>query len=249
MWLKALGHLALMALLTALTQLGGLAWAIALLFRRRLLAFALTYAAMFVGAMMIAPSFGRVALPCFGDVLRAQSPFYCLAMRNYVTPEMAAVTQDAARAVAAQYPGSVTLYLDGSLPFVDGFPLLPHLSHDDGEKLDFAFYYKDETGRYLAGKTRSPIGFWAFETHDDETCPPAIATMRWSFRWMPRFWTRYRYEPERTRALTQALLADPRIGKAFLEPPLVREMGLSDSKLRFQGCRAARHDDHLHVQL
>jgi hypothetical protein len=49
--------------------------------------------------------------------------------------------------------------------------------------------------------------------------------------------------------LARALLADPMMGKAFLEPPLARQLGPKDAKLRFQGCRAARHDDHIHAQL
>ena len=52
--------------------------------------------------------------------------------------------------------------LDGNFPFITGFPLLPHLSHDDGEKVDLAFYYADDTG-YLRGATRAPIGYFAFE--------------------------------------------------------------------------------------
>ncbi len=43
----------------------------------------------------------------------------------------------------------------------------------------------------------------------------------------------------------------PRFGleKVLLEPHLVRRLGLSSPLLRFQGCRAARHDDHLHLQI
>jgi len=34
----------------------------------------------------------------------------------------------------------------------------------------------------------------------------------------------------------------------LLEPPLARRLGVADTRLRFQGCRAARHDDHIHIQ-
>jgi hypothetical protein len=57
------------------------------------------------------------------------------------------------------------------------------------------------------------------------------------------------FDPGRTAALTEALLDDPRVAKVFLEPPLATRLGLDSDKLRFQGCRAARHDDHIHVQL
>ena len=50
-------------------------------------------------------------------------------------------------------------------------------------------------------------------------------------------------------ALAQTLLDDPRLGRMLLEPHLDQRLGLSDPRLRFQGCRAARHDDHIHIQL
>jgi len=51
--------------LTLLTQIGGIAWLVALAFRRALLAFAITYIALSMASLWIAPSFGRVALSCF----------------------------------------------------------------------------------------------------------------------------------------------------------------------------------------
>ena len=78
----------------------------------------------------------------------------------------------------------MTLALDGGFPFLDGFPLLPRLSHDDGRKLDLAFL----------------------------------------------------------------LAADPAVERLFLEPHLQARLGLSDPRIRFPRCRAARHDDHIHVQ-
>ena len=41
----------------------------------------------------------------------------------------------------------------------------------------------------------------------------------------------------------------PDIGKDFIEPHLAKRLGATTSKIRFQGCKAARHDDHIHVQL
>lgn len=246
--MRALGHGAIFVLLTLLTQLGGLAWLAALGFRRRMFAFALAYSAILLAAQIMAPAFGRQALPCLGDTLRSQSPAYCLMLRNFVTPDLANAARRAADTVAAEHPGTVTLTLDAGFPFVTGMPLLPHLSHDDGEKLDLAFFYQDASG-YLPGKTRSPIGYWAFEGNDDAGCPPVWLTTRWNLGALQPLWPDRMLEPARTKTLMRALLADPAVAKVFLEPPLAAALGLSDAKLRFQGCRAARHDDHIHIQL
>ncbi|MBB3160132.1 hypothetical protein FHS25_000564 [Rhizobium laguerreae] len=37
--------------------------------------------------------------------------------------------------------------------------------------------------------------------------------------------------------------------KIFIEPHLKNALGIADSHIRFQGCRAARHDDHIHIQV
>ncbi|ARO30658.1 hypothetical protein NXC14_CH02735 [Rhizobium sp. NXC14] len=173
--LRFILHALIVIILTLLTQIGGLTYLITLavaraLRLRRLAAnlalFLLLYAGGTFVAHLNAPAFGRVPLACFvgtADPLVIRSPIYCALNRNYVTPEL----RDLAGALAAhmdkQFPGTVTVALDANFPFVDGFPLLPHLSHADGKKLDFAYYYKDADGAFLNGATRSPIGYFAFE--------------------------------------------------------------------------------------
>jgi hypothetical protein len=246
--LKILGHSAIVFFLTLLTQLGGIAWLVSLLFKRHLLVFFITYIALTSGAIFVAPVFGRTPLSCSNQgPLKVQSWFYCLANRNYVTPEMKAVLTEAAAEVDRVYPGTQTLVLDANFPFIVGFPLLPHLSHNDGEKADLAFYYKDKTG-YLRGVTRSPIGYFAFEDGPSD-CPDMWPTLRWDFNFLQPLWPDLDLEPDRTRLALTTLLDDDRVGKVFLEPHLQRRLGLANAKLRFQGCRAARHDDHIHVQL
>ncbi len=177
-----------------------------------------------------------------------QSLFYCGLNRHYVAPELAEMLDDVAADVAARYPGTVTLVLDANFPLFDGFPLLPHVSHDDGRKADLAFYYADDT-RYLPGAVRSPIGYFAFE--DGPTHCPADAwpTLRWSFGWVQPLWRGWRLEPARTAYLVERLAQDARVSRVFLEPHLVQDLGLSHPKIRFQGCRVARHDDHIHVEI
>ncbi len=246
--LKLIGHSVIVTFLTLLTQLGGLAWLISLLFRRQLVVFTAAYAVLAVSALWVAPLSGRVPLSCAGDgPLKVQSWFYCVLNRNYVTPETKAVLTDVAAAVDQAYPGTKTLVLDANFPFVTGFPLIPHLSHDDGEKADLAFYYRDETG-YLPGETRSPIGYFAFEAGPTD-CADAWPTLRWNFRALQPLWPDLVLDPDRTRTVLEVLLSDDRVGKVLIEPHLRERLGLAHEKLRFQGCRAARHDDHIHLQL
>ena len=248
--IRLTSHVLVVLLLTVLTQLGGLIWIVSRWFRRPVLVFVLAYAGVWGAVQVVAPMTGRVALPCFGAPLRAQSVVYCGLMRNFVTPQLAAVAIDAAKRVEAEFPGTVTLALDGGFPFLDGVPLLPHLSHDDGEKLYLAFYYQGLKGDYGQGQTRSPLGCFAFEALEGpDTCPPVWLTLRWRMGWLQGRFAAMEVESQRTRVLVRALLADARVGKVFVEPPLARAWGLMDPKLRFQGCRAARHDDHIHLQL
>lgn len=246
--LKLAIHLAVIVLLTVLTQLGGLAWIIALLFRRRILGFAMAYSALAVAALWIAPLTGRVPLPCLGGAdLRVQTPLYCAMNRQYVSPELREVLQDHAAALAAKHPGTKTRVLDANFPFLTGFPLLPHLSHHDGRKVDLAFYYQ-QNGRYAPGKLRSPIGYFAFE-QGPMTCPAVRPSLRWDMEWLQWIWPALDLDEARMRTSLQLLAADASVDKIFVEPHLKQRLGVASQKIRFQGCRAARHDDHIHLQL
>jgi hypothetical protein len=212
-------------------------------------AFPVAYAVLWGVAVGVAPQVsGRVALPCSGEPLRAQSVLYCVMLRNFVVPELRDVARDAAEAMARAHPGTVTLALDGGFPFLNGFPLLPHLSHDDGEKLDLALLYTAPDGTPVQA-TRSPLGYFAFEMLGPDTCPPVWLTLRRDMAWLQPLLPDRPLDKAGTAALVRLLLDDPGVGKVLIEPPLARAMGLAHSKLRFQGCRAARHDDHIHLQL
>jgi hypothetical protein len=75
----------------------------------------------------------------------------------------------------------------------------------------------------------------------------------WDLRWdldpLQPWLARHALDDARTRTLVDAALAHAAIEKVLLEPHLQTRLGLSSPKLRFQGCRAARHDDHAHLQL
>ena len=152
-----------------------------------------------------------------------------------------------------RHPGTLTLALDAGFPFVEGFPLLPHLSHDDGKKVDLALYYVGaEDGGYRRGALRSPIGYWAFEepsARERQPCRDAAGALRWDQDWFQPF-TRddLILDGRRLRTALDWLARDARARRVLLEPHLADRLGANRTFVRFQGCAAARHDDHFHVE-
>ncbi|MBX4941874.1 hypothetical protein [Rhizobium binae] len=268
--LRFILHALAVLILTLLTQLGGIVYLIALAaahafglrrFSAKLTLLVLCYAAAIVATQFAAPAFGRVPLSCMAgaeDRLMVRSPIYCALNRNYVTPEVRDLAEALAAHMDAQFPGTTTVALDANFPFVNGFPLLPHLSHADGKKLDFAYYYKDANDTFLNGATRSPIGYLAFEEPGPGDELPCAGrhdwlTTSWNFDALQPLFPAYRLEEQRTAAavawLTTEGVARFGLQKIFIEPHLKNALGITDAHVRFQGCRAARHDDHIHIQI
>jgi len=261
-------HVGLFLFLTLLTQVGGVIYLISLMigcvFRLRGLILLPLFVAFYIGSVFatqhVAPKFGRVALTCDANSDQnyvVMHPLYCWLNRNYVTPKTRDMIEALGDALDAKYPGTKLPILDANFPFIDGFPLLPHLSHDDGRKVDFAFFYRDEGGDFLSGSMRSPIGFWAFEEPNRDEIQPCAGrndwiTMRWDIGFLQPFWPNHSIEPERTRFMLEWMMENADqygIEKVLLEPHIEERLGLSSDLIRFQGCRAARHDDHIHVQI
>src|SRR5262245_48341070 len=180
--MKRLAGLLAFLLLAVVTQIGALVfvlcWAIsrfalpgALQGWRRACVNAALFVVLYAAATFgLVPAWaalgGRVALPCYAEPGRpfaAGHPLYCVLNRHYVEPRLATLLTELSRQVDRAHPGTTTLYLDGNFPFLDGFPLLPHLSHNDGRKLDLAYYYQTPNGAYRPGELRSPVGYWAYE--------------------------------------------------------------------------------------
>lgn len=266
---RILSHAATVVFLTILTQIGGVLWLVALLLRRFLpsrrpavflLAFLALYAAATLATQQLAPLTGRVSLPCFpgqNASLVVRSSFFCVLNRNYVTRELAEAANAYADHMAQAFPGTKTLALDANFPFFTGFPLMPHLSHDDGRKLDIALYYQDAEGNFRNGETRSPIGYFAFQqpaVNAPQPCEDRTRwlTLRWDMAWLQGAFPDWRIEPRRMHEALRWLSNEGRnhgIGKIFIEPHIPAGLRISNDMIRFQGCRAARHDDHIHIQL
>ena len=257
-------HLGAVILLTVLTQVGGVAYllAVALAWRIRggflrragifFASFLFLYGAVSTGAYFAAASYGRQPLPCLQTeeaVLAAQSPFYCILNRHYVRNDLHQLTRDLAEHMNKKFPGTVTLTLDGNFPLFDEFSMLPHLSHNDGRKLDLAFYYQDKEGQYLRGETKSPIGYWGFE--GEEICVGNYP-MCWDMQWFQIFVRDLDLDTERTGAVLKWLYTEGRqqgVEKIFIEPYVAKRLKANSDIVRYQGYNAARHDDHIHFQI
>ena len=59
----------------------------------------------------------------------------------------------------------------------------------------------------------------------------------------------FTFDGARTKELVILFASNPAIEKIFIEPHLKERLKLNSEKIRFHGCQAVRHDDHLHVQL
>jgi hypothetical protein len=224
-----------------------------------LVGFAVLYLAVTFGLVPpLARFFGRVPLPVRGTAHVAPLTVWtCLLNRHYVKPALRQSLYQVARQLHEVYPGTRVAYLDANFPFLDGFPLGPHLSHNDGNKLDLAFFYLDaRTGQRLSGRAPSPIGYGLYEgPARGEPNTPADCAARgyWQYSLLGHLipqgrQEKMRFDAERTRQLVRLLVAQPGVGKVFIEPHLKARLRLRSGKIRFHGCAAVRHDDHLHVQ-
>ena len=98
------------------------------------------------------------------------------------------------------------------------------------------------------GLTRSPLGYFAFEPGPND-CPPAWPTLRWNLTWLQSLFPALTLDRARMATALNSLTDDPRVARVFLEPHLRQSLGVNSPNFGFQGCRAARHDDHIHIQL
>lgn len=258
---------AVVLLLTVLTQIGGLLWLICYWLAgrwkdkrigRALLAFVPFYLFISIAVLpWISSSWGRTPLPVLNSQsLKPVSLLYPLLNRHYVTPNTKMTLQEVANQLRQQYPDAELQYLDAGFPLFDKFPLLPHLSHNDGRKVDLAFFYNLSNGAATNEKP-SRSGYGVFEgprEGEQATAEACQGKGYWQYSY-PQYLTMgsrpsMAFDAARTKAVVQLLLKQQEIGKVFIEPHLQERFGLSGaSKIKFHGCGAVRHDDHIHMQM
>ena len=252
----------LVLILTILTQVGGIVLLIALFiglfFKRRV---AVKTTSVFIGVYLlftflliplVAPKFGRVKVQ-ETDQVKLVSTLYILCNRNYVVPELNDLLQDLGADLADE---NIQLnVLDANFPFIDGFPLLPHRSHNDGRKVDLSLIYETSDGQ-ISQEVKSRSGYGVFEApKGKEPKQYEICMEKGNFYYDLAKYLKFGkvnkdlvFSEKGTRILINALTSSD-IGKLFVEPHLKQRLRLSHPKIRFQGCKATRHDDHIHIQL
>ncbi len=259
-FLKFFLHLILAVFLTVLTQIGGILYLLSLIVfrkkgKRKYLYFLGIYLLFtFLIVPYSAPLLGREKITN-SEILRPRNYFYVLTNRNYVTPKLNKTLQTVADQFSKNHPGIQLVYLDANFPFFDGFPLLPHLSHNDGKKIDITFVY-EEAGQ-LSNKKPSLSGYGVYEgPKPHETNQPQVCKNKGHWQYdFPKYltlgqWSQdLQFSNRGNKELINRILQQPRTSKVFIEPHLKQRLGLGHSKLRYHGCRAVRHDDHIHLQI
>lgn len=271
--LKIISTILIFCFLTVLTQVGGIIYLISLpthLFIRRwtghwaqkmllqVVSFLTIYSlATFFIIPLIARPLGRVPLPLTAyNHLQPLNWLTCLLNRHYVQPELRQTALEVAQQMNARFPGTTINYLDANFPFLDQFPLLPHRSHNDGKKLDISFCYRDTQTGKPTNECPSFIGYGICEepsAQEKNTADYCSEKGYWQYNLLSQVVSQknkqhFTFDSERTRALVLLWAEQPGIGKIFIEPHLKTRLNLASDKIRFHGCQAVRHDDHIHVQ-
>lgn len=272
---KATGTAIVFLFLTVLTQIGGLVllcWLPAGKFIDKIIGNRLLRKAIkclgFIGLYLsttfiivpiLAKPFGRVPLPILSNTsIQPLTIWTCLLNRHYARPALKQALEKTACRMSKLFPSTRIAYLDANFPFLDKFPLFPHLSHNDGRKLDLAFFYQHAaSGKQLNGEAPSAIGYGVYESPlEGELNTPLDCARRgyWQYGFLEYLVPQankknMRLDAGRTKQIIKLLAAQPSIDKIFIEPHLKARMNLQSAKIRFHGCQAVRHDDHIHIQI
>ncbi|MBC7861329.1 MAG: hypothetical protein IAF38_00060 [Bacteroidia bacterium] len=260
--------------LTALTQIGGLVYLLSFVTYKfinrktdkkaqritlKFFSFLILYSFFtFLIVPVIAKPLGRVRLPVTEtDHLKPLNILTCFFNRNYVRPELKESALSIARKLNQKYPGTSVNYLEANFPFFNKFPLLPHLSHSDGKKLDLSFCYLDSKTQKQTNKCPSFIGYGICEEallNEKNTACECSEQGYWQYSLLKVIVPqsskkKFDFDATRTKDLIEICCKNPSIGKIFLEPHLKKRLNLNSGKIKFHSCKAARHDDHVHIQM
>ncbi len=266
-------HTLFFALLTLLTQIGGFIWLLSLYLnglaqkRRRIRGLRwvifiglYTMTTIFVVPPVARYAFNRVPLPVYSNPhLEPENVVYCIFNRTYVRPEFLQALELVAEQMQEKFPGAAIWFMDANFPFIDGYPLHPHLTHDIGKSIDITFYWKNAKTGVPLRKNPSPHGYglWAeAKPGEFDYAKHCKAQGYWYIGYDGEFasWgcnrKKYAFDEARTRELMRLIAAHPAFGRILIQPHLKQRLGLEHyDNIVAQDCFSARHDDHVHVQL
>lgn len=176
--------------------------------------------------------------------------------RNYVTPKMNGMLAKISNELSSKKVDIQLRYLDACFPFFNGFPLLPHLSHYDGKKIDFSLVYQNQKGE-MVNESKSVSGYGVFEEPLNSEFNQTVYCKNKGYGQydfskyltLGKINEELKFSLSGTKALLEILLRQKEVQKIFIEPHLANRMKMKHPKIRFQGCNAVRHDDHIHVQI
>ncbi|WP_298473388.1 hypothetical protein [uncultured Maribacter sp.] len=261
--LKNISKLLLFIFLTAFTQIGGIVYLVSLViskkwdknlkFKTSIVFLVLYIFSTLLITPLIAPIFGREKV-IHSDKIQPTNYWTVFLNRNYVQPELNELLQQTEKRLRRT---KIEIhYLDANFPFINKFPLLPHLSHNDGKKIDLSLIYETEMGK-ITNKQKSISGYGLFEnpTESEFSQVKKCLTNGYFQYDFPKYLTLglinkdLVFSKEGTKILIENLLKNQKLGKLFIEPHLKVRMNLKNDRIRYHGCRAVRHDDHIHIQL
>ncbi|WP_233269893.1 hypothetical protein [Polaribacter sp. L3A8] len=241
-FIKRIIHLFISVVLTVITQIGGVIYLISLLIiskksskyklKRTLFFIFLYLTSTFLIVPKVAPIFGRIQIEN-NKQLQAHNFITKLFNRNYVTPKMAAVLTTVSLSMQKEYPTIKVVYLDANFPFINGFPLLPHLSHNDGKKIDISFVYQTKKG-ILTNLKPSNSGYGIFvsptkyEINQTKICKKKGF---WQYDFtkyltLSSFNTDLKLSKKATKNIINQILKNDAVSKLFIEPHLKSRLKL-----------------------
>jgi hypothetical protein len=252
----------LFCVLTTLTQIGGIVYLLSIVistkwnkklkFKTLIIFTSLYFFSTLLIIPLISPVFGREKVK-HTDKIKPTNYMTVLLNRNYVSPKL----NDLLSKTGKKLNGTniEIHYLDANFPFIDKFPLLPHLGHDDGKKIDISLVYETENG-IIINKQKSISGYGVFETPKPNEYDQIKKCLKKNFLYdFPKYLTfgeinkNLVFSEKGTKKLIENILKSRDLEKVFMEPHLKNRINLKNNKIRFHGCRAVRHDDHVHIEL
>ncbi len=258
-------HIIMIISLTLMSQVGGIVWLLSFLmfqifwrrskFLIRLSGFIAIYS-LFTYFVIppLAAITGKVPLPrsSKGNLI-AHHPLYHFLSRNYVTPQTKKILLETADRVQERNPELKLVYLDSSFPFSKEMPLFPHISHSNGRKVDLTFVYRKDGKVVHHGS--SFTGYGNFEgPREDEYNQIRNCLERGNYLYdyskfagfLPKDVS---FDQENTKLIIEELLKNRQTRRLIIEPHLKKRMKINNDRVRFAGCWAVRHDDHIHYEL